>query len=373
MIRRFCLLFMLLTSCLSAADPIVFISSFAAGEKAGIHAFSFDSAAGQLTPLHTTTDIQHPFYLALSPDHRFLYAVDAEKFGGEENEQVASFAIEGRTGKLRRLGQVSSQGTATCYLETDTSGKCVLAANYSSGSVLALPVKPDGSLGEASSFHQHTGSSIHPDRQKGPNAHSIVISPDNRFALAADLGTDKIMIYALDAEAGKLSPNAAQAHVAAKPGAGPRHITFHPNGTRVYVINELSNTVSVYDYSKEDGRLKDRQSISTLPADFQGTSYTADLKVTPDGKFLYGTNRGHDSIASYSIADDGSLTLLAIQPSLGKGPQNLFITPDGRWLLLANMPGNSLIVFKIDGQTGALTTHGDPISLPMPSCIRWME
>lgn len=355
-----------------AAEPLIFISAFAPGDKGAIHAFQFDTKTGALSPLHRTGDIQNPFFLAVSPDKRFLYAINAEKFGGNEDEFVAAYAIEGRTGRLKRLNQQSARGTASCYLDVDATGRTVVVANYSSGSVAALPVHEDGSLGEAASFFQHSGSSVHPERQKGPNAHSIVISPDQRFALAADLGIDKILVYRLDAAAARLTANESQPFAKLKPGSGPRHLTFHPNGRRVYVINELKNTITFFDYAADAGALTERQTISTLPAGFTGTSYCADLKITPDGRFLYGTNRGHDSIAVYRIADDGTLALVAIEPSLGKGPQNLLIVPDGRWLLCANMPGNRVVVFRIDGRTGNLKAVGEPVSMPMPSCIRWL-
>lgn len=358
---------------LSAAEPVVFISAFASGDKAGIHAFRFDSKTGALQPLHRTTGMQNPFFLAVSPDQRFLYAINAEKFGGAEDEFVAAYALEDRAGRLKKLNQQSARGTASCYLDVDATGKTAVVANYASGSVASLPLKENGLLGEAATFVQHSGSSIDPERQKGPNAHSIVISPDNRFALAADLGIDKILVYQLDAAKAKLTPNAAQPFAKMQPGSGPRHLTFHPNGRHVYVINELANTVTCFDYTLASGMLTERQTISTLPDGFTGKSYTADLKISPDGKFLYGTNRGHDSIASYRIGDDGSLTLLAIEPSLGKGPQNLLITPDGRWLLCANMPGNSVVVFRIDATSGKITATGPPVEMPMPSCIRWVQ
>ncbi len=355
-----------------ADDPLVFISAFASGDKAGIHAFAFDTKNGVLKPLHRTADLQNPFFISISRDKRFLYAIHAEKFGGNEDEFVAAYALEGRSGQLKRLNQQSARGTASCYLDADATGKSVLVANYASGSVAALPVRADGSLGEAASFVQHSGSSADPERQKGPNAHSIVISPDNRFALAADLGIDKILIYRLDAATATLTANEAQPFAKLQPGSGPRHLTFHPDGKHVYVINELKNTVTVFDYATDAGTLTERQTMTTLPAGFSGKSYTADLKITPDGRFLYGTNRGHDSIAAYRIAEDGKLSLIGIEPSLGKGPQNLLITPDGRWLLCANMPGNSVIVFRIDATSGHIKPEGDPVSMPMPSCIRWL-
>jgi 6-phosphogluconolactonase len=355
-----------------ADDPLVFISAFASGDKGAIHAFQFDASNGALKPLHRTTEISNPFFLAVAPGGRFLYAIHAEKFGGKEDEFVAAFSIEGRTGALKRLNQQSSRGRASCYLDVDATGKTVVVANYSSGSVASLPVEKDGALGEAVSFVQHSGSGGDPARQKGPNAHSIVVSPDNRFALAADLGIDKILIYRLDAATAKLTSNEAQPFAKMPPASGPRHVTFHPNGKRVYVINEMGNTVTFFDYAADSGTLKKHQTISTLPADFAGKSFCADLKITPDGRFLFGTNRGHDSIAVYRIADDGQLALVTIQPSLGKGPQNLLITPDSQWLLCANMPGNSVVVFRIDPKSGELKPAGDPTTMPMPSCIRWL-
>jgi 6-phosphogluconolactonase len=364
---------LIMPTTIHADDPVVFVSAFTKGDDGAIHAFQFDSKTGVLKPLHRTTDLEHPFFLAVSQDQRFLYAIDTEQFGGKENESVAAYAIQGRTGMLKRLNEQSAKGTASCYLDIDATGKTVVVANYSTGSVAAFPVQKDGSLGEAASFVQHEGSSVNPNRQKAPYAHSIVISPDNRFALAADLGIDKILIYRLDAAAAGLTANDAQAFASVPPGSGPRHLTFHPNGKRVYVINELKNTVTFFDYSAKFGKLTSRQTISTVPADFDGVSHTADLKITPDGNFLYGTNRGHDSIASYRIDDDGRLSLLSIDPSLGKGPQNLLITPDGKWLICANMPGNNVVVFKIDSKSGGLTATGDPVVVPMASCIRLLR
>lgn len=367
----FCLLMMCATTL--ASDPVIFVSAFKSGQEGAIHAYRFDSASGRLKLLHRNTDVENPFFLAVSRDGRFLYSIDAEKFGGTDDEFVASFKIEGRDGRLTRLNQQSARGTASCYLDVDATGKTVVVANYSTGSVAALPVQKDGSLGPANGFSQHSGSSVDPKRQKGPNAHCIVVSPDNRFALAADLGIDRIKIYQLTADSAAIAAGKIQESASLPPGSGPRHLTFHPNGKRVYVINELKNTITFFDYGAAEGTLTARQTISTLPPDFTGRTNTADLKITPDGKFLYGTNRGHDSIAIYQIADDGQLKLVSIKPSLGKGPQNLLITPDGRWLLCANMPGNNLVVFAIDPVSGGLKQAGDAVSIPMPSCIRLLN
>lgn len=350
-----------------ADERLVFISAFAAGDEGAIHACRLDTTSGSLKLVHRTTDVEHPFFLALSPDSRFLYSIHAKQFGGKNNEQIAAFAVDGDSGRLKLLNRQSALGTAACYLDVDSTGKTLVVANYSSGSVASLPVKKDGSLGESVSFVQHEGSSV-TSRQEGPHAHSIVVSPDGRFVLAADLGLDQVLAYRLDAATSKLTPN-HQPFVRTPPTAGPRHLTFHPNGDHVYVINELTNSVTLFDYDKQTGMLIERQTISTLPADFDGTSYCADLKITPNGQFLYGTNRGHHSIAAYRLAKDGRLSLIGITPSLGDGPQNLAIAADGKLLLCANMPGKNVVVFRIDQKTGSLTSVGEPLSMPSPSCI----
>ena len=351
------------------AEPLVFISAFAPGTNGAILAFQLNPTTGVLKPLHRTEGVENPFFMVVSRDQKFLYSIHAKSFGGKEPEHVAAYAIEGRTGRLKLLNRQSTRGTASCYLDVDATGKTVLVANYTTGNVASFPVQADGSLGESASFFQHSGSSVDLPRQKGPNAHSFVVSPDNRFAFAADLGIDKIMSYRLDATTAKLTPN-EPAFAKAPPGAGPRHLIFHPNGKHVYVINELKNSVTMFDYVTTTGTLTERQTISTLPTDFSGKSYCADLKITPDGRFLYGTNRGHDSIACYRLADDGRLALLSIEPSLGKGPQNLALAANGKLLLCANMPGKNLAVFRIDAQTGALKSVGEPVAVNSPSCIR---
>jgi 6-phosphogluconolactonase len=354
------------------AEQLVFISAFAPEKDGAIHAYKLDPGSGKLTQTQRTTGVENPFFLALAPNRKFLYSIHAKLFGGKEPEDVAAYSIEDRTGRLKFLNRQSARGTAACYLDVDNTGKTILVANYTSGNVAALPIREDGSLGKAESFFQHVGSSIDPARQKEPHAHCFVISPDNRFAFAADLGLDQVLEYRLDAARAKLTPN-RQPFVRTLPGAGPRHLTFHPSGKHVYVINELANSVTLFDYVPDAGFLIEKQTISTLPKDITGRSNCADVKVTPDGRFLYGTNRGHDSIAAYQVGDDGHLTLLGIEPSLGKGPQNLAITLDGALLLCANMPGNNVAVFRIDRTTGRLTSVGSPLAMPSPSCIRILE
>ena len=349
-------------------DLLVFVSAFGKGDAGAIHAFRVDSKQGTMKPVHRTTNVENPFFLALSPNRKFLYSIHAPDFSDEINDEIAAFRIEGNTGRLKLINRQSAQGTTACYLDVDATGRTLVVANYSSGSVASLPIRKDGSLDQAATFVQHKGKSVITSRQSGPHAHCFVISPDNRFVLSADLGLDQVLNYRLDADDAKLT-TPRQPFLRTPAGAGPRHLTFHPNGRWVYVIHELSNAVSLLDYDKNDGLLIERQTISTLPADFDGTSYCADVKVTPDGRFVYGTNRGHDSIVVYRVGKSGKLTTVAIVPSRGKGPQNLAITPDGRLLLCANMPGNNVALFRIDRKSGQLETVDEPIAIPSPSCI----
>ena len=353
----------------SAEDPLVFITAFAPGDEGAIHAYHMNPNSGQLTLAHKTTDVEHPFFIAISPDNRFLYSIHAPgQFGGEQYEQVASYALKGRTGSLRLLNRQSAMGSAACYLDVDSTGKTVLLANYTTGSIASFAVQTDGSISKATTFVQHNGSSVNETRQEGPHAHSIVVSPDNRFVYVADLGLDQVLGYRLNDSGAQLIP-ATQPFVRTIPGAGPRHLTFHPNKQHMYVINELANSITAFDYDSNNGLLIERQTLSTLPDDFEGTSHCADLKITPDGQFLYGTNRGHDSIATYRLDDKGAMTLLSIETSLGSSPQNLAITRDGKFLICANMGGNNVIVFDIDSVTGKLTPVGNPLAITGPSCI----
>jgi 6-phosphogluconolactonase len=347
---------------------LIFISAYTGGDESAIHAYEFDRVTGALNLIHRTTDVEHPFLMTLSPDKRFLYTNHSPGGFGKGGDHVAAYEIVGRTGELKLLNRQPTGGMAACYTEIDATARTVLVAHYDTGDIMSLPVRDDGSLGEVASVMTHEGSSVNASRQECAHAHCVIVSPDNRFAYAADLGIDKIMCYRLDAASAKLSPN-QESFVRTPPGAGPRHLTFHPSGQPFYCINELENSITVFDHNADSGMLIERQTISTLPEDFAGHSQCADVKITPDGRFLYGTNRGHDSIAAYRIGDDGGLTLIAIESSLGKGPQNLAITPDGGMLLCANEPSHGVVVFKIDVESGKLVQVGDSVAMPEPSCI----
>jgi 6-phosphogluconolactonase len=357
---------------------LVFVSMFASAEQGGIRAFHLDPKSGAVVAAKETSGIPQPFFLALSPDKTTLYSIWAETFGSPGDEEVAAWRIVGRDGTLEPLNRQSAHGTATCYLETEPTGRALLVANYMSGSILALPIEAGGALGPTESFVQHEGKSVNSTRQEAPHAHAIIPSPAvalaagetaaSRFAYAADLGTDQIFCYRLDAVAATLVPNDPP-FTKSPAGAGPRHLRFHPSGRMLYAINELANSLSVYGFDAATGTLTERQTITTLPADFTGDTKTADLQITPDGGFLYGTNRGHDSIAIFRIGEEGLLEKVDIVPSRGKDPQNLAITPDGSILLCANMTGNNLAVFRINKDSGRLTPVGGPVAIPSPACI----
>jgi 6-phosphogluconolactonase len=285
---------------------------------------------------------------------------------------VKAFAVDPSTGMLRALNEVSSGGNGPCFVAVDKSGKSVLVANYGGGSVSAYPIKPDGGLGEAGAFVQHTGSSVNANRQSSPHAHSINVSPDNRFAVVADLGLDKLLIYRLDpAKASLAAHDPPSASV--NPGAGPRHFAFHPGGKYAYVINEIQSSVTGFAYDGTRGALKEIQTVSTLPEGHEGRNSTAEVQVHPSGKFLYGSNRGHDSIAVFSIdAASGMLKPVEHIPTQGKTPRNFGIDPTGSWLFAANQNTGNVVVFRIDGSTGRLTPTGQSLPVDSPVCVKFV-
>jgi 6-phosphogluconolactonase len=254
----------------------------------------------------------------------------------------------------------------------DQTGQFALVANYSSGSASILPVQEDGSLGEASDFKQHQGFGPNERRQQGPHAHSVTLSPDNRFAFVADLGIDRMMIYQLDLDKGKLIPNDPP-WAETYPGAGPRHFAFHPNGRYAYIINELGSSVSAFAYDAARGSLRELQTLSTLPERFKGRNTCADVHISADGKFLYGSNRGHDSIALFSIdSSTGTLAAIGHESTRGKTPRNFGLDPSGSFLLAANQDTNNVVAFSVDQETGLLSPTGHQIEVPAPVCVKWL-
>ncbi len=335
------------------------------GYSKGIYVSRFDSATGKLGAPELAVATRNPSFLALHPNGQFLYAVGEMEKGGS----VSAFAIDKATGKLTLLNTRGARGKGPCHVAVDHAGKNVAIANYGSGSIAVYPVAPDGRLKEASAFVQHTGSSVDPKRQKGPHAHEVIFSPDNRFLLVADLGLDKVLVYRFAAEKGTVEPN-TPAFAKVAPGAGPRHLAFGRDGHTVYVINEMNSTVTVFSYDAAKGVLRELQTISTLPKGFKGTNYPAEIEVEPSGKYVYGSNRGHDSIAVFSIdANKGTLTAVEQVSSQGSWPRGFKIDPTGKWLVNTNEKGNNIVVYHIDPATGRLKPTGQVLPLEAPACV----
>ncbi len=362
---------LLMLSTVYAESLPVYFGTYTSGDNGskGIYRSVLDTETGQLSAPVLAAEAKNPSFLEIHPNGRFLYAVSES--GGTGT--VSAYAINPDTGNLTLLNSQSSGGSGPCHVNIDYAGKNVLVANYGSGSVSVIPIAADGKLAEPTGFVQHEGSSINPQRQKGPHAHSINPSPDNRFAFVADLGLDKVMIYKLDADKGTITAN-NPAFAKVQPGAGPRHFVFGTNGKYAYVINELDGTVTAFSYEPASGTLTEIQTITTLPADYDGRRSCAEVRVHPTGKFLYGSNRGHDSIAVYRIDPaKGTLTFVEHERANIKTPRNFNIDPTGKFCLVANQGGNSVIVFKIDQKTGVLEPTGHKISIGKPVCIRFLR
>jgi 6-phosphogluconolactonase len=343
------------------------------GKGQGIYVAEFDPASGKMGAPELAAKSEQPSFLAIHPNGRFVYAVsEVESLAGKKTGAVSAFAIDAKTGKLVFLNRVASGGPGPCYLVVDHTGKNVLVANYSAGSAAVLALQANGRLREASSVVQHTGSSVNKERQEAPHAHSINLSPDNRFAFVADLGLDKVMIYRFDAVKGTLTPN-QPAFVTVPPGSGPRHFAFHPTGRFAYVISEMGNTVTAFSYDAARGALNTLQTITTLPQGYTQTSYCAEVLMHPSGKFLYGSNRGHDSIAVFAVDPvKGTLTTVEQVPTQGKTPRNFRIDPAGNYLLAENSESDSIVVFRIDSKTGRLTPTGQVVKVSSPVCVRFV-
>jgi 6-phosphogluconolactonase len=346
-----------------------YVGTYTQKGSKGIYRFEFDAATGKLTDRAVAGETSNPSFLALSPDRRFLYAVsEISDFEGKKTGAVAAFAV-GKDGNLTALNKQPSAGTGPCHLVVDRAGKHVITANYGSGSVCVLPIESDGRLGKATDVVQHKGSSVDKSRQEGPHAHCVTLDAANRFCLVCDLGLDKVMVYRYDAEHGKLTPNDPPAGSVA-PGAGPRHFAFHPNGRFGYVTNEMDSTVTAFAWDDQHGTLTNLQTLSTLPDGPVPGNSTAEIAVHPSGKFLFDSNRGHDTIVSYRIDEQtGKLTRVGEQGQDVKVPRNFAVDPTGKYVLVANQDGDSIVVFRIDPETGALSPTGTRVDVPMPVCV----
>jgi 6-phosphogluconolactonase len=357
----------------AAGEYLVYVGTYTGQKSKGIYAYRFNARTGSVTALGVAGETVNPSFLAIHPNHKYLYAAnEVGDFAGGHAGAVSAFALDARTGKLTFLNQVSSQGADPCYLVVDSTGRNVLVANYGSGTVAVIRLEKDGRLGAASSVIQHSGSSVDRARQEGPHAHSINLSADNRFAIAADLGLDELLVYRFDADRGTLQANDPP-FAKVNPGAGPRHFVFHPSGRFAYVISEIQCTITAFAFDAAHGTLRQLQTLSTLPQGFAGQNDDAEVRVHPSGKFVYGSNRGHDSIALFAVDPErGTLRLVENISTQGKTPRNFNLDPTGTYLFAANQDTDNVVIFRVDPDTGHLTPTGQVLSVPSPVCVRFV-
>jgi 6-phosphogluconolactonase len=367
------LLFLLGASIAGAAsgEYFVYIGTYTRTRGKGIYMFRFQPATGKVTALSLAAETPSPSFLAIDPKQKFLYAAN-EHDGPDvpgKNSTVSAYAIDPKTGALTFLNKVSCRGEGPAHIALDKTGKALLAANYRSGSLALLPIEADGRLGEVTGFAQHHGIGPQP-RAEGPHAHGAAFSPDNRFALVADRGLDQVLIYRYDQAKGTLTPNDPP-FFDATPGAGPRHLAFHPNGRILYELNEPGSTITVLAYGAAGGTLNRIQEITTLPAGFTGTNVTAQLQIDRSARFLYASNRGADNLAVFAIDPaKATLTLVEHVSTQGKTPRDFSLDPTGGYLFAANQNSDTVVLFRVDAKTGRLTATGQVVEhVPEPTCV----
>ncbi len=370
----FVMLVLLATPLLKAADPyFLYVGTYTNKGSQGIYAWRMDGASGKTTSLGLMAAAPDPSFLALHPNQKILYAVnETSNFEGQKSGSVSAYAIDRVTGKLTLLNRVSSHGAGPCHVAADAAGKLLAVANYGGGNFATYPLEANGSIGKSFHVISSQGSGPVGARQEGPHGHSVNFAPDNRHMLATDLGTDSVLISAYDAAAGSLEPGVPP-RVAARPGSGPRHLAFSRDGKYCYVINELDSTIDAYQYDAETGNLTAMQHVSTLPAGFSGVSTAAEIVLHPSGKFLYGSNRGHDSIAVFAIDEHtGQLSAVEITPTGGRTPRSFTVDNKGRFLIAANQDSDSITMFRIHAKTGRLTPMHTTLPVKSPVCVLLM-
>ena len=356
----------------SAADykSLVYVGTYTDKGSKGIYAYRFDPVSGESDVIGLVAETPNPSFLAVDPSHKYLYAVnEIDNFNGSRSGAVSVFAVDRTSGRLTLVQQVSSLGADPAHVSLDKTGKYLLVANYTSGNIAVFPIEKDGRLGPRSAFVQHAGSSVNKERQAGPHAHEIQSSNDNQFVLTADLGLDELLVYRFNPTTGSLTPNdPAFAKISA--GSGPRHFSTSPSGKFVYLVNEMASTVTVFSYTASSGKLQEQQTISTLPADFKGENTTAEISVDAQGKFLYASNRGDDSIAVFGIdPSSGKLSFMERVPTGGKTPRHFTLDPTGKWLFAANQDSNSITIFSVDPNNGRLTATSPVLQVATPVCV----
>lgn len=350
------------------ASYFVYVANYATGTGHGIYAYRFQSSTGRLTAMGRVADVVSPAFLATDPRHRVLYVATDKEEDPKQNGFISSYAIDPKSGVLRLLNRVDQDGFP-CHLVVDATSKVLFVANYVSGTVVSFSLKADGSIGERTGFDQHTGSGPNRERQTGPHAHATVLSPDNRFLFVPDLGTDQIRIYHVDTDKRTFTPN-EPAFVSVKAGLGPRHLVFSHDGRFAYLICEMESTVVVFSYTPATGSLTTLQTISTLPAEYKGIDNSAEIDIDPSGRFLYASNRGHDSITVFAVdAAKGTLTTVQVASTQGKIPRNFALDPGGRYLLVGNQLSDQLRLFQVDSTTGRLQATPQFADVEKPVCI----
>lgn len=356
----------------TSKEMLLYVGTYTTSGSEGIYVFTFNTKTGLLNKLFTIKDVVEPSFLAIGKSRRYLYAVnETERYEGKESGAVSVFSIDQKTGGLEFLNKQPSMGGAPCHISTSDNERFVFVANYLGGNIAVFPTEDDGKLGGLVDVIQHSGSGPDKERQGSPHPHSIILSRDNRFAFVADLGVDKVFIYEFDDRTGKLKPNPSQNYYQTKAGAGPRHFKFHPNGKLAFLINELNSTITSFAFDKRKGTLKEIQTAPTLPVSFSGANSCADIHIAPNGRFLYGSNRGHDSLVIYAIEQrTGEMKYVGHVSTQGKKPRNFAISPDGKALLAANQSSDSIIVFSVDEKTGMLKQTDNNAKVSMPVCLK---
>jgi 6-phosphogluconolactonase len=358
------------TSNAAPKSLLVYVGTYTRGGSKGIYAYRFDPASGKVTEAGVAAETPQPSFLTIHPNGAFLYAVnELSSFKDQKSGSVTAFRIDKSTGRLETLNDQVAGGTAPCHLVVDKTGRNLLVVNYGTGSSAVFRLQPDGSLGERSGFVQHSGSGADPRRQGGPHAHSVNLSKTQRYAIVADLGTDEYIVYRFDPSRGSIERHGA---TKVKAGQGPRHFAFAPDFKFGYGLNEMGSSVSAFDWNESAGSLTEIQNITTLPDGFSGTNNCAEVQVHPSGRYLYASNRGHDSLAMFSISK-GKLTSIGHVPTGGKTPRNFRMDPGGNWLLAANQDSGNVVVFRIDKTSGKLTPTGDEIKVPFPVCVKFLS
>jgi 6-phosphogluconolactonase len=364
---------------LGAGDTLVYVGTYTGAKSKGIYLFKLDAKSlegskdGALVPLGLAAETPSPSFLEIDAKRGLVFAVnEVDQFEGKPTGAVSAFSIDRATGKLTLLNQRASMGRGPCHLVLDRTGRYLFVANYGSGTVAVLPVGADGRLGEATSVVQHTGQSVNPDRQKGPHAHCMTVDAANRFVFACDLGLDKILTYRFDAQKGTLTAS-DPAFTAIKPGSGPRHMAFRPDGRFAYVLNELTSTVTAFAYDPKGGILREVQTLSTLPESFTGSNSGAEIDVHPSGKYLYASNRGHNSVALFNIdAQKGTLTYVDAIPTEGRTPRHFGIDAAGKYAAVANQASDTVFAGVIDPGNGRLKLAAVPAAAPTPVCVKFL-